>query len=217
MRMRCGVLVAVAFSLAGPAAAQVGAQRVRPTAFPLAVTPYLALGFGAARAAQADPLVCPTSDPNCYDNTVGSSPVLGIEVQAPLTRTLGVGITGAISRPARKLCVRGQCESGERITSVHGGVLLLWRFKPRAPIFFGIGPAVTFFTPGPVFGQVQSVTEPGGVGVVAYDAQVGARVGVRVAWWSYLTKPSDTDLTSLYTVSGLSYDKVFSFGIRYQP
>ena len=100
---------------------------------------------------------------------------------------------------------------------MHGALLLLWRFKPRAPIFFGIGPAVTFFTPGPVLGQADAVLEPGGVVVVAYDAQLGAHVGVRVAWWNYLTKPSDKSLTTNYTMSGLAYDKAVAFGVRYQP
>jgi hypothetical protein len=213
MTARLAALALMASLLAPPAAGQ-ALRRDRPTAFPPSLTLMAGLGFGGQRATRTgDSLTCPTRD--CFEYKVGSSPQGGVEFQIPLGGTLGLGVAGTISRPSRVLCTRGaDCGSTDRTTRVHGAALLLWRFKARAPIYFGLGPGATYSKPGPVSGQAGAVTEFGGVAVVAYDVQVASRVGLRIAWWNWLVKPDREGLDPDFTLSGLAWDKLFAVGAR---
>ena len=141
--------------------------------------------------------------------------MLGVDLQLPVTRTLGVGVSGGVARPAHVTCTRA-CTSTDRVTAVHASLLLLWRFKARAPIYFGVGPTLSWINPGPVqTWDTTAVTEPGAALVVGYDFGITPTVGGRLAWWNYLTKPSDASLPATLTPSGLAWDKAFSFGLRF--
>jgi hypothetical protein len=212
MTARLAALTLMASLLAPPAAAQ-ALRRERPTAFPPSLTLMAGLGFGGQRANQVDPETCTTS--NCISHSVGSAPHGGVEFQIPLGGTFGLGVAATIARPTRKFCVLGgACQSPDRITQGHGAALLLWRFKARAPIYFGLGPGVTYSKPGPVTGQEGAITEFGGVVVLAYDVQVASRVGLRVAWWNWLMKPEGEGLGTNYELSSLAWDKLIAVGAR---
>lgn len=204
-----GVALAVAMLLtAAPVEAQ-ALRRVAPKAFPFSVTPFVALGYGGARA-ERDPIACRTV--GCAFK-VGSGPQVGVELQTPLVGTFGFGVTGVVGRPSAVIC-DPQCLSSERLTAIHGAALVLWRFKARAPIYFGIGPAVSYLDPGPLPGQQTSVTEIGGSLVVAYDFAFSPRVGGRVGWWNYLMKPSGDGLPAGSEARNLAWDTQIGLGVR---
>jgi hypothetical protein len=205
-----GVALAVAILLtAAPVEAQ-ALRRVAPKAFPFSVTPFVALGFGGARAAR-DPMACRTVD---CDFKVGSGPQAGLELQLPLVSTFGLGVTGVVGRPSRVTC-DPQCLSSARITAIHATGLVLWRFKARAPVYFGIGPAISYLDPGPLPGQQTSVTEVGGSLVLAYDFAFSPRVGGRVGWWNYFMKPSTQELPAGGEARNLAWDTQIGLGVRF--
>ncbi|HET7039486.1 MAG TPA: hypothetical protein VFH97_06335, partial [Gemmatimonadales bacterium] len=139
----------------------------------------------------------------------------GVEFQVPLGSTLGFGVAGTIARPTRVFCVLGAaCQSPDHLTQAHGAALVLWRFKARAPIYFGLGPGVAYSKPGPIVGQTTAVTEFGGVVVVAYDVRIASRVGLRIAWWNWLLKPERENLGADFELSSLAWDKLFALGAR---
>jgi hypothetical protein len=140
--------------------------------------------------------------------------MLGVDLQMPVTSTLGIGVSGAAGRPPRVTC-GAACTSTDNATTVHAAALLLWRFKARAPIYFGVGPALSWVRPGPVVPwDTVAVKELGGVFVIGYDFGITPTVGGRLAWWNYLTKPSAVSLPDFLNPSGLAWDKVFSLGVR---
>lgn len=210
--LRSGVLACAALLAAGAARGQ-EVRRVQPTAFPAAVALSFGLGFGGGRAdAAAGQGLC-TGGGACRFK-LGSGPTLGFDVQLPVTSTLGVGLSGAAGRPPRVTC-GAECTSSDNATAIHASVLLLWRFKARAPIYFGVGPTLSWINPGPVLQwDTTAVKEPGGVLVIGYDFGITPTVGGRLAWWNYLTKPDDSSLPSVLTPAGLAWDKIFTLGVR---
>ena len=212
MIARVGALTMTALLAALPASGQ-AIRRERPQAFPPSLTLMAGLGFGGQRANQVDPETCTTN--NCIRHKVGSGPQGGLELQIPLGGTFGLGVAATIARPTRIFCVLGEaCRSPDRITQGHGAALVLWRFKARAPIYFGLGPGVVYSKPGPITSQTATVAEFGGVVVLAYDVQVASRVGLRVAWWNWLVKPKAEGLGANYELSTLAWDKIFAVGAR---
>jgi hypothetical protein len=211
--LRSGMLVVVGLLAAGVASGQ-EMRRVQPTAFTAAVTASFGLGWGGQRAS------APASSGACAAGgacrfKLGSGPMLGIDLQLPVTTTLGVGLSGAVGRPPRVTC-GGACNSIDNTTTVHASALLLWRFKARAPIYFGVGPALSWVKPGPVVAyDTTAVKELGGVLVIGYDFGITPTVGGRLAWWNYLTKPSTAALLPPLIASGLAWDKIFSLGVRF--
>jgi hypothetical protein len=211
--LRSGVLTCAALLVAGVARGQ-EVRRLQPKAFPAAVAASFGLGWGGQRATEAAGQEACTGAGGCRFK-LGSGPLLGLDLQVPVTRTLGLGISGAVGRPPRVTC-GGACNSSDNATTVHASALLLWRFKARAPIYFGVGPALSWINPGPVMvWDTTAVKEFGGVLVIGYDFAITPTVGGRLAWWNYLTKPSMDNLPSFVTPSGLAWDKVFSLGVRF--
>ncbi len=187
-------------------------RRERPTAFPLQVVPFLSLGFGGGtRAVEAPSSGCVGAD--CREYSYGSGPELGLQVQVPVAGTIGVAATGAIGRPSRVVCTQGTCNSPESVTAIRGNVLLLWRLKARAPVFFGIGPAVARFDPAAATDQ-PAVVEFGGVGVVGVDFGISGNVGGRILWWNYVLQPSSDNIPANVEASGLAWNMALALGIR---
>lgn len=211
MTLRTGLLALAALLAAAPARGQT-LRRAQPKAFPLSVTPFLALGWGGTRGAEPDTAICGTT--NCVEHKVGSGPHVGLDVQVPLGGTFGLALAGTAGRPTRVVCAL-QCIAPERVTAIHGSALVLWRFKARAPIYFGLGPAMSYVRPGPVRTQTAAVTEIGGAGVIAYDFRFSPTLGGRVAWWNYLVKPSEEQLGTNITPSGLAWDTQIALGVRF--
>lgn len=211
MTLRIGTVALLTCLAAAPAQGQ-ALRRVQPKAFPFSVTPFLALGWGGTRGAEPDTAICGTS--NCVAHKVGSGPHAGLDIQIPLAGNFGLAVAGAAGRPTRIVCAI-QCLAPERVTAVHGSALVLWRFKARAPIYFGLGPAVSYISPGPVRTQTSAVTEFGGAGVIAYDFRFSPSLGGRVAWWNYLVKPSKDQLGTNIQPSGLAWDTQVALGVRF--
>lgn len=70
------------------------------------------------------------------------------------------------------------------------------------------------FDPGPVFSQVQAVTEFGFAGIVGYDFALGSRYGGRITWMSFFMKPDAQSLTAAMTGRTSAYDAVITVGGR---
>ncbi len=92
--------------------------------------------------------------------------------------------------------------------------MLLLRLKARVPVYFGFGAAMLRFDPGAVVGQNDTETEYGGVFVIGYDFQPGARLGGRVAWTNYFMSPSSNSLPNGFEASGIAYDALITIGAR---
>jgi hypothetical protein len=211
--LRSGALACAALLVAGSLRGQ-EVRRVEVKAFPASVAASFGLSFGGQRATAAAGQNACTGGGACRFK-LGSGPMLGLDLQLPLTTTLGFGLSAAGGRAPRVVC-GGECNSADKSTVIHGSALILWRFKARAPVFFGVGAALTWIDPGPVqLWDTTAVKEPGGVLVIGYDFGITPTVGGRIAWWNYLTKPDDSSLPSILTPSGLAWDKIFSFGVRF--
>ncbi len=197
------------------AGAQTGVRRVRRHAFGFAVTPYVALGSRGVRANQADAATCPATPDECFKHKASSGPEVGAQVQIPLFGTFGLSVAGSFARPRQLVCILENCSSRDRVTTVRGTALLLWRFKARAPIYFGLGGAtVRWGNPGPVVGQNQAVSEYGFVISIGYDAAIGRRAGVRVAFLNYFMFPEESGLPSTFAATGTARDAILTIGAR---
>jgi opacity protein-like surface antigen len=185
-------------------------RRVVRTSFPIAVTASAGLGFGAIRGSATQP---DCLDRPCVDFGVGSGWQARVDVQVPIGRTLGIELGGQLGRQALKVCQSGACTVVDHLWAYRGTALLLWRFKPRAPIFFGVGGAVAHFSTNPVYAVQGPATEPGFAGVVGLDLAVAQRVGVRVAWRNFFMLPGSIANPSFYP-KGTAWEQSLMFGAR---
>jgi len=195
----------LALSCTVPAAwaQQAPVQRARAGAFQFALTPYLGIGWRGARAQATG-----------VEHRMGSGPALGLGLQIPLPSVLGVSVNAMVSRPKRVTCFDGICGSFDPITAIRASAVLLFRFKARAPIYFGFGAAAERLDPGPVVSQPDPITEYGAVAVVGYDLALSSRVGGRIAWWNYLMTPNGQNLSGTTVVKGTTYDTLITVGAR---
>jgi len=207
------VLMSMVLAPVAVGQAQPPARRVVRTSFPFAFTPSAGFGFGATRVTATDVTDCPESP--CVDYGSGSGWQVRAEVQVPLGRTLGFEVAGQLGRQASKVCQRGQCSSPDKVWAYRGTGLLLWRFKPRAPVFFGVGGAVAHFNPDPVYiGGSGSTTELGVGGVVGVDLSLAQRMGIRVAWRQYFLIPESRLPPPNYETRGMAWEQSVMFGAR---
>jgi hypothetical protein len=222
--MRTILVLLAAAVTAAPATGQTSIRRVEATAFPLAVTLSGGLGFGGKRATFTDSVLC--AGPDCGSAGAGSGWTASLDLRAPLGRTLGVEVAGHIGHPSQRLCFRGACQSSGETWALRGSAMLLWRFKPQAPIYFGLGAAVTRFDPAPVVNQnltfdeevglVQGgTTEFGASTAVGYDFALQGRVAGTLVWRSYLMSPSSEGLPAGYESKSVAWDNSLAFGVRY--
>lgn len=201
--------------LAGPAAGQPAVRRPQPKGFPLAVTPGAGLGFGASRATYYDENEC-ASPASCYAYGTGSGWQAGIDLQFPLGQALGVEVGGQVGRPSLKQCLRGICTTADRAWSVRGTATVLWRLKARAPVYFGLGGAYAYFSPGPVlpYQNDLSVSEYGATTVIGIDLAMNQRIGGRVVWRGYLMIPSSKGLPDSGALRSVAWDNALTFAVR---
>jgi opacity protein-like surface antigen len=186
-------------------------RRVVRTSFPFAITPSVGLGFGATRGKATDPTDC--AEEPCVGFGSGSGWQTRVEMQVPIGRTLGIEIGGQLGRQVQKVCQRGACTAVDHVWAYRGSALLLWRFKPRAPVFFGIGGTVAYFSSNPVYVVDAPTTEPGFAGVVGLDLALAQRIGVRVAWRSFFLIPESIGNPSFHT-KGMAWEQALMFGAR---
>jgi hypothetical protein len=185
---------ALVVSAAG-ASAQSPLDRGPSRGFDFAVVPGVALGFNAIRAWQVDSVTCTATPRQCISYGMGNAPSFSLDVTVPLGRYFGLSLGGAIGQPQRVVCQQGsfcQATSSERQTVLRGNGLLLFRLKPQAPIFLGVGYGAAQANPGSLPWQDSTIIERGPVAELAFDFALGQQVGFRVAWWNYwLTVNSD--------------------------
>ncbi|HEX9726950.1 MAG TPA: hypothetical protein VGA37_00425 [Gemmatimonadales bacterium] len=218
MLVRYGVaIVGVVMLVSSVYAQEEGARRAPVKAFPFAVLPYVALGFRGVRANEADSLTCPGFPLDCHQHRASSGPAVGAAIQAPIGGGFGLSLGFHASRPHRSRCTQGsECDTRESLTGLQGTALLLFRFKARAPIYFGLGASGSQLTPGPVRGQEDPVTEIGGVFVLGVDAAIGQKIGARVTWSNYFMAPSGDNLPGGFKAEGMAYDALITIGARIQ-
>jgi hypothetical protein len=214
--MRAATIAVLMSTLLAPVAlgqARPPVRRVVRTSFPFAITPSLGLGYGATRVRATDPADCPDSP--CVDYGSGSGWQARVDLQVPLGRTLGFEVGGQLGRQASKVCQRGSCSSPDRVWAYRGTASLLWRFKPRAPVFFGVGGAVVHYSPNPVFiGGTAPTTELGVGGVLGVDLSLAQRAGIRVAWRNYFLIPETVLPPPNYVTRGMAWESSLLIGAR---
>lgn len=194
-------------------------REIRRKGFELAAYVAASLSFNGVRADEGDPsgTTCSSTAKSCFKHDIGSGPLFQAGIEAPLGRTFGVMLNGSVGRLSRVFCEDAiGCRTSDKLTAVRGSGLLLFRFKPGAPIFFGAGAALNYLTQGPVRPEQTdlAVTEIGGVGLIAYDFALSSSVGARIAWWNYFMVPSSDELGSAFSLPSTAYDAVISFGAR---
>ena len=145
--------------------------------------------------------------------------------EMPLTRRSG--LSGAVTlAPIAK--VRGSSDLGtivSKLTLVTAAdALVLWRFKPLAPTYFGIGGGYTMATRSPVLYPdetgVQWHSDQGTFGaphaafVVGFDRDLPLRVGLRLRFVTRIVGPFDVDDPSSGTVATRATDFAVSAALR---
>jgi len=187
-------------------------RRVVRTSFPFAVTPSVGLGFGATRQTNLDPTDCP--DRPCIDYGTGSGWQARVDMQAPIGRTLGFEVGGQIGRQSLKQCARGSCTAIDHVWAYRGSAMLLWRFKPQAPVYFGVGATLAHFSSNPVYQDPEPTTEPGMAGVIGLDLALAQQIGVRVAWRSFLLVPKQVGPPDASEARSVAWEQALLFGAR---
>ena len=92
--------------------------------------------------------------------------------------------------------------------------MLMWRFKPQAPVYFGVGATVARFSSNPVYQDPEPTTEPGAAGVIGLDLALAERVGVRVAWRNFFMVPKQVGPADASDVKSVAWEQTLMFGAR---
>lgn len=231
MRKTIATLVLVA-GIAAPLGAQSPLDRGPTRGFDFAVIPSIGIGFNAIRAWQRDSLSCSTTPDRCLSYAMGNAPFFNLDVSLPLGRYFGLAVGGAIGQPQRVVCLQGtncQATSSERLTVLRGNGLLLFRLKPQAPVFLGLGYGAARANPGSAPWQDSTIVERGPVAELAFDFALGQQVGFRIAWWNYWLSVNGDGLSTAggfqscstpgagdgcFTPETTAHDQMFTFGAR---
>ena len=195
-----------------------------PASFPTAIFVHAIGGWTGDRAVRTYDVGQPNpNDPACDTlqcRTVlgaGAAPGVGIRLQVPLSRRAGLRGGLSVAGPKPKVeTVDGSIVrlDRSRVAQVRGELLLLFRVKRRAPVFFGVGGAFTRYQPGLAPDQDNS-TDVGGVVAVGYDAPLTPPLGVRIEWTAYLMVPSSTGWPAEYEAKSFAFDHQLSVGLTY--
>jgi len=188
-------------------------RRPQARAFRVSVTAYLGPGWSGDRAVATDPFSCAAIP--CITHRLSAGPVAGVEVHVPLPGTIALGLVVAAGRPNRVSCELTVCLARGRVTVIQGATLLLWRFRTRAPMYVGFGPAFAHVSPGPVFSQRSATTELGGLVAAAYDVRFTSAIGARLAWWNYFLAPSGAELTASTTPRNVVWEAKITAGVTF--
>ena len=223
--VRAGVIILVTLILPAASAAQ-APLRQRPTrAFTRHVSLTIALGFHGTRAERLDSLSnpCTQQTPCTWSYGPAGGAHVALRLQEPLTRQLGLRLGADLSAPTLGVDRDGSefARVDQRSTAVRGEAVLLFRFKPGAPIFFGAGGTYTWWNPGPVTSQTgltqENGAEYGGILTIGYDVPIDPRWGVRFEFLNYLMIPNDAGLPpGDYTAKSLTHDWTLGVGVTYE-
>ena len=221
---RAAVLVLLAALGGGRAVAQVfPGDQARPPAFPAAYSVFL---FGGAQANRAtriynvgspDPQDAACDSIDCRTvHGFAKAPGLGIRLQVPATPLTGLRVGLSYARPHRRVETRDGSEvltTNEPVDLLRAELLVLFRLKRQAPVYFGVGGTAGHYSPGPVRTQNAAV-EFGGTFVVGVDGRLSSKVGTRVEFTGMLIRPTAGGaLTSEYHLRGLVFDGQVSVGV----
>lgn len=217
--MRRVLLIAAALAAPTASAAQTPARDARMMrSFETATTIGLGIGRFGQRAQRNNNSVR-------FDYT--GSLVLDGTLEMPLTRRSGFG-AGIMLAPLSK--VRGSSDVGTIVSDMTlltvADALLLWRFKPLAPAYFGIGGGYTMATRSPVLDPddtgLQWDSEKGSFGaphvaaVVGFDRDLRDRVGLRMRFAMRFVAPLDVDDASTATSAVRSTDFAVTGSVRWR-
>lgn len=198
----------------------------RAPAFPVAVALHVQAGWNGARALRTygvgnpDPLdpACDSVAARCQ-TVHGLSGAAGVTVrlQLPLSQRVGLraGLSYSGPKPRVELLDGSQVRIGSGgVKTLRGEALLLFRLKPRVPVFFGVGGALARQNPGPAPGQDTGV-EYGGVVAVGFDHRMNEQLGLRVEWNGFFLIPDQIPGTSEYEAKSFAFDHQLSVGVNY--
>ena len=196
----------------------------RTAAFPTALAVFASAGWSGDRAIRTYDVGQPNpADPACdslrCQTTLGAGSAIGVggRIQVPVSRIAGLRAGLALAWPAPRIATLdgSQVRLGTaRVTLVRGDLMLLFRFKPQAPVFLGVGAAFTRFAPGLALDQDQS-TDVGGVAAVGYDHRVTPSLGVRFEWTAYYLIPGTSGWPTEYDPRSAAFDHQLSVGLSY--
>jgi len=199
--------------------------RQRPTrAFRREVSLSLMLGFHGIRAERLDSFSnpCTEEQPCTWSYGPAGGAHVAIRFQEPLTRQLGLRLGADVSAPTLRVDRDGSefARFDQRATAIRGEAVLLFRFKPGVPIFFGAGGTYAWWNPGPVTSQTgltqEKGAEYGGILTVGYDIAIDPSWGVRFEFLNYLMIPNDAGLPSAdYSAKSLTHDWTLGVGVTY--
>ena len=215
----------LAIATVGPAPAQAfPGEAPRPPSFPTALAVFATAGWAGDRAIRTYDVGQPNpGDPACdslkCQTTLGAGSSIGVggRVQLPISRIAGLRAGLAVSWPPPRIATLdgSQVRTGTtRVTLLRGDLMLLFRIKPQAPVFFGVGAAFARFSPGLASGQDQS-TDVGGVAAVGYDHRIKPSLGVRFEWTAYYLIPGTADWPAEYDPKSATFDHQFAVGLSY--
>jgi hypothetical protein len=193
--------------LPAAAAAQLGGGR---RAFEPALTPWLGAMLFGNRLEQAG-----------TEARYRSSVAVGVRVEYPLTRRLGVMVNAGLAPFSNQ-----QTETGESDRALYADAVVYradagvsWRFKPAAPVFFYVGGGVVGANRYAIQTLDGAVTDPQGALGVGYDGTRRGRWNFRAVYVGYFVFP--TSVTARATsgpqvvAKGLAYDWTIQLGGRY--
>jgi hypothetical protein len=222
------VVAALAVGCAGVAGV-VGAQAFpgeapRTSSFPSSVSVFLLGGWTGDRAIRTYDEGFPNpNDPACDSircRTVlgaSSAPGVGLRVQLPVSRGTGVRVGLSFAVPRAKIRTLSGTQvrlRGDRVAQVRAELLLLFRIKPRAPVFLGVGGAFTRYNPGLAPAQ-DNATDAGGVVALGLDRPLKPPFGVRLEWTAYLMVPGSGGWPAEYEPRSFAFDHQFSVALQY--
>ena len=222
---RSALAAVLALAAAGPSTAQAfPGEAPRPPSFPTTLAVFATAGWSGDRAIRTYDVGQPNpADPACdtlqCQTTLGAGSAIGVggRVQLPISRIAGLRAGLAVSWPPPRIATLdgSQVRTGTaRVTLLRGDLMLLFRLKSQAPVFFGLGAAFARFNPGLVSGQEQS-TDVGGVAAVGYDHRIKPSLGVRFEWTAYYLIPGTADWPAEYDPESATFDHQFSVGLSY--
>lgn len=221
-------LAVAVIALTGPTATAAAAQQFpgdapRLPAFPLTVGVFGSASWSGDRAIRTYDVGQPTpGDPACdtlrCQTTLGAGSAAGIgaRFQVPVSRIAGLRGGLSLAWPAPRIATLdgSQVRTGTaRVTQVRGDLMLLFRVKAQAPVFFGIGAAFARCNPG-LAGQDQS-TDVGGAAAIGYDHRVSPALGVRFEWTAYYLIPGTSGWPAEYAPESSTFDHQISVGVNY--
>jgi hypothetical protein len=222
-RAAAAALLAIAWS--GPSSAQdFPGEAPQPPAFPTAFSVFASAGWSGDRAIRTYAVGQPNpGDPACdtlrCQTTLGAGSAIGVggRVQLPISKVAGLRAGLALSWPPPRIATLDgeQVRTGTTgVTLLRGDLMLLFRVKRRAPVFFGVGAAFARFSPGLAPDQDQS-TDLGGVAAVGYDHRASPWLGVRFEWTGYYLVPRTTGWPPEYAPKSSTFDHLLSVGLSY--